>query len=519
MRRITGWIGACAVVLVGAGLVSCAPAAEPVDTPRDLTIAVPSVALYDPPWNVIAVWWDMPHQATYERLLSYDPMEQDFEPALAESFTWNDDRTAMTIHLRDGVEFSNGVVVDADAVKTLLDALLADENVLGHAEFEKYNVQVGLVDDMTIEITADAAIDVFELYPDFGIADPDVFINSPEGMKDAPVGTGPYLLDEVVPDVSARFVRNPTYWNPDAVEFESVTFKVFTDPIAGLNALKSGQVDVATILPEYGSEAEASGLSIFTPSKYLESAMLVVFDTQGATIPALADVRVRQAIGLAFDRASILENIQNGFGSDSPQLWPEGYAGHVEGGDDRWAYNLDKARELMAEAGYEDGFDLVIPKVAAGEHPQYVGTLEPIVIQSLADIGIRASFEQVGIEDWTFEQVGTGDGGAPVSSFPVGFFQLNGAALQVYIEEKIGTYWKFLMDDKGLDLLGELTVGGPEERRAAKSEWVEYVLDQGWAIPITQAASGIYATQSDIEIDTTFHTGGDFKLEWIHRAK
>jgi peptide/nickel transport system substrate-binding protein len=501
MKR--GAIAGTAAVAIAVGVAACAAPAEEAG-PSAITIAVPAISFLDAPYTSIA-GWEMQTNAIFEPLIFWNPVSNEADPVLAESLSWSEDRKTLTVHLRDGVEFSDGTVLDAEAAKQYLDAVLFDETFFALPTLEAAGLEFVVVDDMTLDFRADIPIND-SMWLNIGIGSPTAYLAAPEEFKEHPVGTGPYLLDEFVPEVSATLVRNPDYWNPDAVEFDSVTFEIFVDPIASLNALKSGQIDVASIPSNYVTEAEDSGLSLSYPAVYGESTFLAIYSGSEA-IPALGDVRVRQAIAMSFDRESIRETIQNGLGGASPQVFNEGHPAHVEGGDDRYAFDLDKARDLMAEAGYEDGFDLVIPKLAEGANPQYSSELEPVIVQALSDINIRVSFELVDVADW----------GTPDSTYPVLYFKQGPGAIFIYASGLGAGDWSGMIDEHGRELLQTIKEGTLKESDAAWAEFGEYSYEQAWFIAVTQPPSGIYATTPGLAIDmAAFHGGGSIQLRWIH---
>jgi peptide/nickel transport system substrate-binding protein len=507
MRRaaITG-----TTALAIAGLVACASPQEP-SGPRSITIAVDSLTsltYFEAPVHSAATW-DMGVQAVYESLIRWGSRSNKWLPYLAESVTVSEDRRTLTVGLREGVKFSDGTAMDAEGVKEVLDAVLFDEGLWTQPTSVASGLEIVVIDDLTLEFRADVAITT-ALPVDTGIVSPTAYLD-PETrsrLVEHPVGTGPYLFEGAVPEVSATYVRNPDYWNPEAVDFERVTYERFDDPIAILNALKTRQVDAGKIPANYVAEAEAAGLSVFVPPA-TSSNMLLIVDTAGEIVPALGDVRVRQAMALAFDRTAIVDEVQNGIGNDSSQVFPEGHPGHVEDGDDRYAFDLDRARDLMAEAGYADGFDLVIPKPADPTAFGYAFELEPLILQALGDIGIRVTFEP------TSDPYGmNGDN----LNNAVLFLTLDLNAIYIYSSGQGADDWRRAFGDEGRELLETIVTGTQTASDEAWAAFGERALDQAWYIPLSQVAEGIWATQSDIELDTDEYIGFA-PLDWFHIAE
>src|SRR5690606_8980309 len=142
---------------------------------------------------------------------------------------------------------------------------------------------------------------------------------------------------------------NPDYWNPDVQYYDSLTIDVYTDPTAALNAIFANEADAVRVSTNDNLEQiEASGWSIV--GNELDVFGLLLFDRDGAMSEPLGDVRVRQAINYAFDREAMLEALQRGHGSVTTQMFPERSAAYDPALDDRYTYDPQRARELLAEA-------------------------------------------------------------------------------------------------------------------------------------------------------------------------
>jgi peptide/nickel transport system substrate-binding protein len=480
-------IAVTAAAATALGLAACnSPQAESEE--RSITIAVSNLFYLDAPYTTAL--FDFGAQATYEPLVRWSATNE-LGPVLAEEVTFAEDRKSFTVVLPQDVTFTDGTPLDAEGVKAVFDSMFFDDDSFSKPLVVANGLEIVLVDDYTLRFQADVPIEP-GLPIDMGVPSPTAYLD-PEIQKtlvDKPVGTGRYIREEVVPEVSATYVRNPDYRDPDAIEFDRITLRIYDDPIAILNALKSGQVDVGQLPPNYVSEAEDAGLSL----KILDPTtvnFLAIYDTAGELYPPLADVRVRQAIAYAFDRAAILEQAQHGVGGDSSQIFAEGHPGHLDGEDDRYAYDPERARELMAEAGYADGFDLVIPKPIdeSAWSGQYRSELEPIILQSLADIGIRATFEPT--EDLT--------GKNPANA--VGYWTLDMNAIYIYSSGRGADDWTRMYGDEGRALLAAIGDGTKSEVGEAWAEFGELVLDEAWIIPVSGVSSGIFATQPDVKID------------------
>ena len=302
-------------------------------------------------------------------------------PMLAESWETIDD-TTWQFHLRDGVSFTNGEPFNADVVKYSIERILREDNQdsSGLSLFTDAVASVDVVDDLTVNIVTtrpypnllDLLVSAYMLPP--GIADEESF--SAQG-----VGTGPYMVESWTPGEAMVLVRNPDYWG-DAPYFESVSFRPVPDSTVRTTELRSGRADIITQVPiEEVSRLDEAGLSVVRiPSTQSMRIHL------NAGEPPFDDVRVRQAMNYGIDRATILETLLEGAGQllnspSGPNIF--GYNPDVE----VYPYDPDKARELLAEAGYPDGVDARI-QFTDGRYVRDRAIGEAITAQ-LAEVGIN----------------------------------------------------------------------------------------------------------------------------------
>ena len=146
------------------------------------------------------------------------------------------------------------------------------------------------------------------------------------------------------------YVKNPYYWDASAQHWDKVVIKIISDSNAMLSALKTGQVQVAEGAATEAAEVESAGLQIVSAP----SAMLGMYigDIDGKIVPALKDVRVRQALNYAIDRKGIVESLYGKYGRPTAQFVPPGIGGYIAKLDDVYPYDPKKAKQLLAEAGF-----------------------------------------------------------------------------------------------------------------------------------------------------------------------
>lgn len=330
------------------------------------------------------------YQAMYDTLLLATP-EGTIEPWLATAWEYNDDNTVLTLTLRDDVTFSDGTSLTADVVVENLqrfkDGTSPDASYFALVEtFEA-------VDDSTVAITLSEPNPALLNYltRDAGLIASSEAIAAGD-LATNPVGSGPYIYDAStsVPGTSYRYTANPDYWNPDVQHYDSLVINVLSDATAALNAIKAGEANAVKLLTSNDlAEVEAAGWTI--NSNELDFAGLLLLDRDGVQAEALKDVRVRQALNYAFDREGLLAAMEDGNGTVTGQVFPESSPAYDPALDDYYGYDPEKARELLAEAGYADGFTLSMPSSAF-----FGSTLYTLIDQQLADIGVTTEYTDPG---------------------------------------------------------------------------------------------------------------------------
>ncbi|MFD5316762.1 ABC transporter substrate-binding protein [Streptomyces sp. NPDC127098] len=331
-------------------------------------------------------------QAAYDTLIRREP-DGGLAPMLATDWSYDESRTVLSMALRDDVTFSDGVAFDADVAKQNLERFRDGTGPLGH--YLALLEEVVVVDRNHVELHLSAPDPslLVHLGDAAGLMASPAAFDSPD-LATVPAGSGPYVMDTsaTVQGSSYVFTRRDDYWNPSLQHYERLSFDIFPDETALLNALKTGQVDAGNLSNRNNvNEAERAGIEIVRPDIHVSWVGLIIFDRTGTTIPALGDERVRRAINHAFDGPRILEALYDGQGTPTQQIFSEASDAYDPALNDTYDHDPALARELMAEAGYQDGFDITMPTSAFFDQP----TLQ-IIRQSLADIGIRVTYEDAG---------------------------------------------------------------------------------------------------------------------------
>ncbi|MFF2486110.1 ABC transporter substrate-binding protein [Microbacterium sp. NPDC058062] len=426
-------------------------------------------------------------QAVYDSLVRMEP-DGTLVPMLATDWAFSDDRLTLTMKLRDDVTFTDKTPFDGEAVKANLDRYRV--STAPDASFLKDITEVEVVGEHEVAIHLSAPNPAL---PTYFTRAPGLMISptalDQESLKTEPIGSGPYVLDQDQTVIGSKYVytRNDDYWDPDLVKYDSIVFNYFADPNASLNALRSGQIDAAPILVPDASVVEGAGFTI--NETQFDWLGLTFFDRAGAVVPALGDVRVRQALNYAVDGDEILAAIGEDRGTSTTQIFSKDSAGFMEDLDDAYPYDPDKARELLDEAGYVDRFTLSMPTTAFFDQAIYA-----TVKQQLADVGVTVEYTDVG-QDLIAD--------LKAAEFPATVMQFAQPIDWQLINEYLttGASWNvFKVDDPTAnEIIARVQTGTDEESAAATVELNEYVVEQAWFAPWYRIDS-LYATDADTTV-------------------
>lgn len=328
--------------------------------------------------------------AVYDPLVVIDETGA-VQPALATDWTWSDDFKTLTMNLRSGVSFSDGTPFDAEAAKANLEHFMS--GTMSGSELSSVDT-ITVIDPDTIEIALSHRDDAL-LYT-LGLARS--YMVSPEtissGDFSSPVGSGPYTLDAeaTIPGSEYHFDKVEGHWAETEFPFESVTVYPILNPTARHNAMLSGQINANFGDPNDLGQAKMQGWNIAdAPSGWVG---LQFVDRTGDMLEPLGKLEVRQALNYAFNGAGILRAIGSGAGVATNQIFPANTDYNDPSLNEEYAYNIDKAKELLAEAGYPDGFDVSMPM------SPIFAVWQPVVEQSLSQIGVNVTWDNMQMPDY-----------------------------------------------------------------------------------------------------------------------
>lgn len=421
----------------------------------------------------------------YQSLLAGAGVGKDPTPSLAESYEWLGDGPPLTLQmkLRDGVKFSDGAVLDSAAVKKSIEFFAKAGG--SQAYVAAPIASMDTPDPLTIVFNLSRPAPTFlnDLAEGTGmgmIISPTALAGDPKALATSTEGAGPYVLTKegTVEGSEYHYVPNEYYYDPEGVRYSDVVIKVIADPNTALASLQAGQVDVSYGYADTYARAESAGVDAAVFNVAVNGLWLM--DWEGTAVPALADVRVRQAINYAVDRAAISKVDSVGLGVATTQLPAPDSLGFDSALNDTYPFDVAKAKSLLEEAGYADGFTL--PVVVPGFVPT-APILAQAVAAQLAKVGITMEITKAS----TFPEYGTeqhsGKYGATVYPLPFGAGMPQAMGLMYYPQALINPQQTSLSDLLGAAGEASATVGD-----AAQLGWAatnKIAVEQAYSVPIT----------------------------------
>lgn len=335
-------------------------ATQAQDAPTgELVIALPNDAtsLYGP--NGADITAGNAARPLYDTLLFINEAGE-LVPNLAESFEVSEDGTEYTLTLRQDVVFHNGEQFGADDVIATWEFGKTPTNQ--YVDLYEETATVEAIDDFTVRMTTAEPNPLFltNLANEWWII-PAGYMNEVgiEGFEQAPVGTGPFRFVERVVGERIVYEANPDYWQEGVPGVARVTFRIIPDSSTRVAAIQAGEVDIVNRLnvDEAMLLEGASGVNVI--SYINDRVYYVAFKNIGNGIGTpLEDARVRQALNYAVNRPGIINGIFGGEASLISGFTIPGNLGFDQVAVEPFPYDPDMARELLAEAGYADGFEI-----------------------------------------------------------------------------------------------------------------------------------------------------------------
>jgi peptide/nickel transport system substrate-binding protein len=430
--------------------------------------------------------------------LAYDPLiylsgDGDLVPDLATSWDYvGEGNTTFEVKLRDGVTFADSTPMNADAVVSSMEYFLKAGGSLAPQVGDVKSVEA--TDKSTVRITygrpnPDAASTLTQ-YFGFGVIIGPAGLANPDSLLNASQGTGQYTYDagSSVTGNHYTYQRNKSYWKPEAQQYDTVVVKVIGDPNAVLSAAQTGQLDVAEGDTSTLSLAKNAGLGVVSAPFFNWS--LVLADRAGTINPALADERVRQAMGYALDRSSIASALGPDTFEPSTQVLLPGLDGYVDDPAAGYDFDLDRAKKLMADAGYAGGFDMTLlaqpvldPNTAIAQ----------AVASALGQIGVRVNLKVEATGVPAFIQAGT-SGKYEALLWPSAGADMAQVSNQILAA---GTVFNPLktVDQQTQDLLAQAFATDGQQRTDLYQQVNKRLEELAWVVPVISTQNVYYVAK------------------------
>lgn len=497
MSRTWRLVGAAAATALSLGMLSaCAPASGESGPTADGDAGTLALYSFIEPssWDP-ASFGESPYLpyalAVYDSLFVLDE-NGEVAPKLATGYEYSDDKTQLTLTLQEGVTFDDGTPFDAAAVKANVE------------HFQGYATPAGplLQNVAEVEIVDDATVVLHLSQPDpgllFSLTQAAGLMGNPntlgtDEIAKEPDGTGPYELDTERTVVGSQytFQRNDDYWDQE-YPYSTVTYTLFPDEVARLNAFKAGQIDYAhttTASAAIDTTRAVAGSEMQETSVTWEG--LFFFDRDGVLQPELADPRVREALAIAIDADAMIEAIRGGYGEATNQIFSPTMDAYVEAYDHAYEYDPERAKQLLAEAGYPDGFTIPWPRTGS-----ILPEIYTAISQYWSEIGVTTQDVQWAPGEAS-QSIMAGDYGLVYFSN----LQLLDTWSVIQLSVAPNTqYNPFHSQTPELDeLIAALQTASDEESAEAAQAVNEYLVENFWYAPLYRPAL-FYLTVSDVDL-------------------
>ncbi|MFY4776488.1 ABC transporter substrate-binding protein [Metabacillus sp. RGM 3146] len=454
----------------------------------------------------------------YERLLKYGENDTTIHPSLAETWDVSKDGLVYTFHLRKGVKFHDGTDFNADAVVFNFDRWMngdADKfpyyTMFGGYKKDEGHVikEVKALDENTVQFTLKRPQAPFlkniAMAP-FGIASPTAVKKYGDKFRENPVGTGPFKFIEWKANDRIVLEKNENYWMKGYPKLNKVIFKTIPDNSARLNALQTGEIDLMDgVNPSDLDKVKADqNLQLFK-----RASMNVGYVGLTVTRKPLDNKLVRQALNYAVDKKSIIQAFYGGLAEPAKNPLPPTLEGY-DNGIQEYPYDPAKAKELLKQAGFPNGFSMELWAMPVARPYMPEGMKVAEVLQS--------SFEKIGVKakivtyDWAtyLEKASKGE----ADSFMLGWTGDNGDPdnfiYTLLDKDSIGgNNYTFYSNDKLHKILIEAqTVTDQEKRNELYKQAQEIIHDDAPWIPLVHSTP-LMAGDKTITGFTPHPTGTD----------
>lgn len=418
----------------------------------------------------------------YDTLVTLDENGQPL-PCLAESWEQIDD-TTFRFYLREGVKFHNGDTLTAEDVRYTIERACTNPGSSStFITFDPENTKA--IDDLTVEIklkSPDASIyDTLNGQRVAIVCKRAIEEMGEDAFGHAPVGTGPYKLEEWVTGTELHLTANEDYWG-EAPKTPNLVYKIITESANRVIEMETGNADIClnVLASEVPRLQEAEGISVEMGPGYQYTT--ITFNMQD---PVLSDVRLRQALAYAIDREAIVDAVYGDTATVADSIMPTTILGAKT--YDPNMYDVEAAKQLIAEAGYGDGLTLNFVVQPLEEMQRLTEAVQNMWKQIGVETNVSTAEVAAYLAQGNTLQVGIRNGSA---SDPASTLIIYDSAFGDRLNSNNAELDKMLADAKG--------IYDTEKRAEAYYDICDYLWEQKWTIPLA-FKNTIYAVSDKVE--------------------
>jgi peptide/nickel transport system substrate-binding protein len=373
-------------------LSGCAASTAPATVeagPTKVTIAIGIDPLTLDPADETATMAMNIFSSMFDTLVEFDA-EMHIKPSLATEWR-NVDPTTWEFKLRSGVKFHNGEPVTAEDIAFSLNRIVHPDSKLRRKSFLAGVKEAKVVNESTIQVITSIPLAVVPNLMTYVYIVPKTIVEQDLAkFASAPIGSGPYQFKEWVKNEQTVLAKNPNYWRTPA-QIDTVVWRTIPEDFSRISEVKTGGVDVIVFVPpDRVPELEQSSVLRVEKTPGLRT----IFAGMNTWNKPFDNVKVRQAMNYAVDKNALITNLLGGFavqnGSPVSKSVP-GFCAQVQ----PYPYDPAKAKQLLAEAGYPDGFEITLEATPA-MYLQDVQIIQAIAGQ-LEGVGVKVKSN---LQEW-----------------------------------------------------------------------------------------------------------------------
>ena len=368
--------------LICAAVLSPAGAAE---AKNEITVAVASTFTTMDPWNATDTLSQAVAKSFYEGLFKFD-REMNVVPSLAESAESSPDGMQHVVHLRRGLKFHDGTTFTAEAVKANFDRITTPGSTLKRFFLFENVASLKVLDPYTVRFTLKRPNSAFINR----LAHPSAVMICPKSLSEKevsiafhPCGTGPFVMKNYNPSDVLRVEKNPNYWRAGYPKLDAITWRPVVENSTRVAMTLTGEADYAFPLP---SEQVKMVKDKGTLRVDVTPSIMLRFVEMNLTKPVFKDVRVRQALNYAVNKEALVKVAFAGYADVAEGIAPLSVDYAVKLGP--WPYDPQKAKALLKEAGYPNGFEV---ELWSGYNHTTASKIIQFLQQQLAQVGIKSN--------------------------------------------------------------------------------------------------------------------------------